>query len=76
MAAAQQQNQIALPPLQVPFNRVWGHEEILRINREIEKVQAKIDDVRPRMIRLKPQNEARKQFLIARRAQIMKALGL
>ena len=73
-AAAQQG--IVLPPLPVPFNPVWANAEVIRLTREIEKFEPKIQDVMPRMIRLWPRNQARKAWLVARRRQIMNALGL
>ena len=77
MANAQQANaNIVLPSLPVPFSVSWGHAEIFKINRQIEKIQLDLEDIRPCMIRKRPQNQARKNFLMARRRQIMTALGL
>ena len=52
MANAQQANaNIVLPSLPVPFSVSWGHAEIFKINRQIEKIQLDLEDIRPCMIR-------------------------
>ena len=71
-----QQQQVVLPPLPVPFSSTWGHQELFKVRRELEKVKAKIADPRPCMIRKRPQFDARKMFLEAQQVQIMTALGL
>ena len=77
MANAQQGNiNIVLPSLTVPFSVPWGHNKIFKINRELDRIQLDLEDVRPKMIQKRPQNQARKNILLARRAQIMAALGL
>ena len=77
MANTQQGNvNIVLPPLPVPFSVPWGHNKIFKINRELDRIELDLKDVRPRMIWKQPQNQARKNFLLARRAQIMAASGL
>ena len=52
MANAQQANaNIVLPSLPVPFSVSWGHVEIFKIIRQIEKIQLDLEDIRPCMIR-------------------------
>ena len=71
-----QQQQVVLPPLPVPFNSMWGHQELFKVRRELDQVKAKIADPRPCMIRKRPQFDAWKTFLEAWQVQLMTALGL